>query len=75
MSNTANTGFVVRTPDSVENTGLDSAVFATSEEADRAMRVLFDNRVLTYKQMAACCVAEVQLPPNTTFNAWNEAGW
>lgn len=52
-----------------QNTGLDSAVFATLEEAERAMATA--KRVVEGEFL----VVHTDKPANTTFEQWNEAGW
>jgi len=53
-----------------ENTGLDSAIFATQAEAYEAIIVCKQ----TFNDHRFEVVASDE-PPNTTFSEWNEAGW
>ena len=52
-----------------QNTGLDSAVFATKEEAEQAM--------VTAKQVVEgeFMVVHADKEATTTFEQWNNAGW
>jgi len=75
MNATKMTGYQVRTPNTVEDTGLDSAVFATRAEAEHALAVLASSRDLAPATLELCGVVSVVGAPTTTFRAWNESGW
>jgi hypothetical protein len=69
------TSYQVRTPNTVENTGLDSAIFASRDEAEQALAVLASARDIAASDLGRCSVVTTTEPANTSFAAWNEKGW
>ena len=53
-----------------QNTGLDSAVFATQDEAEQAIKA---SRPI-FQQDEFLCIP-TDKPVTTTFKEWNNAGW
>lgn len=61
-------GYEVRMSDSVENTGLDGAVFPTRQEAEQAAAAVNEQ----HPRPVPASVVETARAVNTTFDAWCE---
>jgi hypothetical protein len=53
-----------------QNTGLDSAIFATREEAEQAIEV--SKQIFGKSRFD---IVKTNEPVNTTFEEWDNAGW
>jgi hypothetical protein len=62
-------GYRVVVPNNLENSGLDTAVFATHEEAESALECL--RGVYSDHKVARCEVVRADKEPNTTFAQWS----
>lgn len=66
------TAFRVAIVNSVENTGLDCAVFSSRDEAEMAAEMV---REWYEIEQTACDVVATIAPATTTFERWCEASW